>query len=330
MVFDMSSSFDDSWGVSRIHELKTRLSEQSEIALQELQTKPMNKLSGWLADVIAKAPAQAREACVDTWLPQRYALIEQAARVWIDCLFAELLKPVREFNNSSAAEHLTIVVESPKPTFQLPCKRDPSFDPYKFTCYQGHLATYNWALLIRTYYESMQIFVVPSEMLLGLENDCLSRDVRPLAEWHPAVEGQQVRWSLSGVALDDATTQALARELFTDFISLALGIANVSDLFTPAAHQSQQSQVQCTSQQERLSAFIRDLHMWRAHDLFAKALTRDVGALAKLTLEPEASPELRLQIELLGLQYAEVQSCWSSLVATMVSLDAQCKEHQAS
>jgi len=319
-------NFQESWNKLRTHVPQTRLSKRAQLALDELQARPQSKLSGWLADVLENAPAEAGDAYVDTWLPQRYALIEASARIWIDSIFAELQKFAREFNNSSTAEQLTLVIERPKATFAMPCRRDPSSEPYRFICYQGHLAAHNWALLIRTFYECLQVFVLPSHLLLSLENNSLIEDVKPLAEFRPAVNDQQVYWALSGVTLGEETIPAITRELFADFIRLALGTITVSDLLSPATQKSRN--IRHTSEQEDLSGVLKDLQLWQTRDLFSRTLCRDIDSLAKLSLQSDLDLSSHMQIESLRSHYVELQDCWTDLISTLRDVVASCQSSQ--
>lgn len=328
------TNFEGSWGASNSHEPPVHLSERSQMELAKLQVRPQSKLSGWLADAVENVPSGAR---VDTWLPQRSALIETSARFWIDSLFTSLRRIVKEFDSSSASEDLQIVIDGPRVTMELPCRRDPSFSPYKFKCYEGHLASYNWALLVRSYYECMQIFIIPSQMLLGLETNLLStNELRVLLEFRPAVNETSVQWALADLTVSAETIPAIARELFSDFIKLALGIITESELYTTAGNDKQNndkqpddnqpddSRGQSTIEQEQLfEGTVKDLQLWQTRNLFSRGLSRDIDALLQMQKQPGSSDSLKLQVESLYLQYAELKMCWETFVSKMESLTAR-------
>src|SRR5579883_2422346 len=189
-------NYEESWGPLQSHHLPpAHISPRARRALDELESKPKSQLSGWLAEIIEGSRSSGNDSCSDTWLPRRYGVIEQSARSWVSYFFANLNSMALEFNHSSVSEGLSIISEEPKTTFELPCRRDPSSEPYRFSCFQGHLATYGWALLVRSYYEAIQIFIVPSNLLLGLETNLLStREVKPLVELRAAVSDERVQW----------------------------------------------------------------------------------------------------------------------------------------
>ncbi len=312
-------NFDETWGPVRPHNPNSPLSEESELALSRLQARPSGKLSGWLSNLIEVTPTEDKEPRVDTWLPQRYALIEASARSWIDAIFAELNKFVWEVNSSAASEKMTIVTENPKSTIELRCRRDPSSEPYRFVCYQGHLATHEWALLLRSYYESLQVFIMRSDLLLGLEFDRLStNDLKPVAEFRAAVNGDDVQWALADNPVSKAAIPAMARELFEDFINVALGKMEESDLFLPA-HTKKPSDVKVLHEEktDQFLAVLKDLQAWQIRDITTKAINQDLGALMKVSLQPELKLANDSNIELLHSQYVELQRCWNNLLSSL-------------
>ena len=312
-------SFDEQWGTSSSHKPNSPLSERSELALSRLQAKPSGKLSGWLANLIECTQPEDIQPRVDTWLPQRYALIEVSARSWIDAFFAELNKFVWEVNSSEESEKLTIVAENPKSTIELRCRRDPSSEPYKFVCYQGHLATRDWAILIRSYYEALQVFIMRSELLLGLECDRLGmNDLKPVAEFRAAVNGDDVQWALAGTPVSKSAIPGMARELFEDFINVALGKMDESDLFLPA-HTGKPADSKSSHEKgkDQFLALLTDLQVWQTRDIITKAINHDLGAITKLSLQPEQMLANRLSLELLQSQYADLQRCWNTLLSSL-------------
>lgn len=245
-------------------------------------------------------------------------------RAWIDAFFAEFKVYICEFNASSTAEHLTIVAASPKETFELPCRRDPSYEPFKFKCYQGHIVTHNCALLVRSYYECLQIFIVSSEMLLGLENNVL--EVKPLVEFHPAVKDQQVHWALADVTIEGDNIPAMARELFGDFIKLTLGTIDEDDLFFSG--EKQIVKPAHSSENEVVSGAIKDLQMWQTRDLYTRSLTRDIDVLSKLIRQTKLPLDLQKEAESLCLSYEELQRCWTKLVPILQSMVNGCQSNK--
>ncbi len=314
-------SFEDSWSPIRSHEQIPRLSEESELTLHRLQAKPTGKLSGWLSNLIDENHPDEEQTRVDTWLPKRYTLIEASARAWIDAFFAELNKFVWEVNNSTASEKLTIAIETPKSTIELRCRRDPSSEPYKFTCYQGHLATQDWAILIRSYYESLQVFIMRSDILLALEFDQLStNDLKPVAEFRAAVNGDVVQWALAGMPVSHEAIPAMARELFEDFINVALGKIKESDLFLPAQTKTSDTEVSSQEKKDQLLALVNDLYMWRTRDIVSKAINRDLDALTKLSIQPKLKLSRDAKFKLLHCQFIDLQASWNTLLASLQSI----------
>jgi len=316
-------NFDDSWGALHSHEAPIHLSKESQFSLEQLQSTKHEKLTGWLADLIDGTPG-AKESHMDTWLPKRYALIEQSAFSWIDELFAELNLFTREFNSSSAGQQTPIVAAGPKTTLTLPCRRDPSFAPYKFTCYQGHLASHNSALLIRSYYETIQIFLIPSEMLFALESDLLANEVKPLIELIAVVNEEEVHWTSTGAHLASETIPAIARELFSDFLRLTLNVITVSDLL----HSNQNTQVTKTvhgNAQEEASQLVKDLHLWQAGSIFYEALSHDQEVLAKRSTEVNdkfslgAIAKLKSQYDDLIVRLVDLSSALKSTATSKIS-----------
>ncbi len=309
-------NFDEKWGPIHPHAAPTYLSKRSEQLLHDLGPKHCTKLTGWLAGLVENAPDGSKEARVDTWLSQRYALIEASARIWIDNILLHLKQFATEFNDSDTGEHMQIAIESPKDTLVLPCRRDPSFEPYKFNCYAGHLVSYNWALLVRSYYESIEVFLVPSEMLLSLQINALnSSNVKPLAEFHAAVNDEQVIWALAGVTLELETVPAMCRELFGDFVKVALQTVDASVLFFPATP----AEVQTTDADPRASntqiiATIKELQLWQAREIFSRALKQDSETLLTLSTQPQLPLSDRSQINTLRVQVERLQKRWLELL----------------
>lgn len=312
-------NFDDTWGTLHSHEAPTQLSKASQFSLEQLQSSKHEKLTGWLADLIEESPG-GKEIHVDTWLSKRYELIEQSAFRWIDAMFDEFNVFVREFNNSASGQQSPLVACVPKGTFALPCRRDPSSDPYRFTCYQGHLASHNSALLIRSYYETIQIFLLPSEMLFAVERDLLSKEIKPLIELTAVVNEEAVRWTSTGAHLAAETIPAIARELFSDFLRLTLNVINVSDLWQSDQCKKATTTVNGNGQQEAIG-LIKDLHLWQTGAIFSKAITRDQEVLAKLLSEandkfaPGALAKLKSQYDDLKNELVEVSATLKSMTA---------------
>ncbi len=310
-------NFDEKWGPIHPHAAPTYLSKRSEQLLHDLGPKHCTKLTGWLAGLVENAPDGSKR--VDTWLSQRYALIEASARIWIDNILLHLKQFATEFNDSDTGEHLQITIESPKDTFVLPCRRDPSFEPYKFTCYAGHVVSFNWALLVRSYYETIEVFLVPSEMLLSLQINALnSGNVKPLAEFHAAVNDEQVIWALAGVTVELETVPAMCRELFGDFVKVALQTIDASELHFPAAP----SEVQATDAESRTSnapiiATIKELQLWQAREIISRALKQDSETLLTQSTQPQLPLSDRSQIDTLRVQVEGLQQRWLELLKQM-------------
>ncbi|MFA7337371.1 MAG: hypothetical protein WC028_11345 [Candidatus Obscuribacterales bacterium] len=303
------SNFEESWNPHQPHEAPTHLSKNSQTTLQQLTNTKTKKLTGWLADLVECTPA-AKQAHADTWLPKRYALIEESAFAWIDTFSAEVHAFVREFNNSASAETVRLVFDGPKLTMSLPCKRDPSYTPYKFTCYQSHVVSHNYALLIRSYYETIQIFIVPSEKLLDLENDFLKTEFPPLLELRPAINENTVLWASTGTPLRSENIPIVARELFSDFLKLTLGVIEISELFG-AAVASKSVSILHSQEKENLTQFIRDLQVWRTGSIFTQAIARDKEALSRQTGK---------SVNLSSEQFTKVQSQYNDLEKALADL----------
>lgn len=315
-------NFEDTWGALQSHEVPTKLSKASQFSLEQLQNTKHEKLTGWLADLVEQIPG-VQETHVDTWLSRRYELIEESAFRWIDALFGELNMFVREFNNSSSSLHSPLVISNPKGTFALPCKRDPSSAPYEFICYQGHLASHNSALLVRSYYETIQIFLMPCETLFALENNLLSDDVKPLIELTAVVNQETVRWTTTGLHLASETIPAIARELFSDLLRLTLEVISVSDLCQSNANAKEKTTIHGGAQDA--IGLVKDLHLWQTGAIFSKAVVRDREVLAHLTPEVEAKfpprslAKLKSQYGDLENKLVEINTAMKSLITSLIN-----------
>ncbi len=313
-------NFDETWGPLHSHEAPTQLSKASQFSLEQLQMTKRERLKGWLADLV-EGTSTAKEVHVDTWLSRRYELIEAAAFRWIDALFDELNVFVREFNNSDSSQQSPLVLSSPKRTIELPCRRDPSSVPYKFSCYEGHITSHNFALLIRSYYETIQVYLIPCEMLFAVESDLLSNEVKPLIELTAVVNGESVCWTSTGLHLAPESISAIARELFSDLLRLTLNVIDVSDLFQ-SDQNSKPLSTQLGSEKQQAIGFIKDLHLWQTGAIFSKAITRDQDALANLPPEtndkfaPGALAKLKSQYDNLKNELVELSASIASMTSS--------------
>ncbi len=317
-------NYEESWGPIHSHKSIPPLSKVSEIALSRLQSRPIAKLSGWLANLIEDPDSEAHQTSRDTWLPQRYALIEASARSWIDQFFIELAPFVWELNNSTASERIRIVIENAKSTFELECKRDSSSEPYKFTCYQGHLSGHNWTMLLRSYFECVQVFILQSEMTLAMElNQVTTDDLKPIAEFHATVNSDSVQWALEGVTVSKKDIPAMARELFADFICLEAGKLSESDLHLLTASQTGPDP-DLSRKKEAYSSILSDLKVWQSRDLFSSAIRRDLDFLILTRHQPSLGFAIDPQLESLHTQLTELQSSWSTLLTTLLNIADDC------
>lgn len=314
-------NFDDTWGSLHSHEPPTTLSKASQFSLEQLQNTKRAKLTGWLADLIEHAP-DAKEAHVDTWLLKRYELLEESAFRLVDAVFDELKLLMREFNNSSSSQQSPLVACDPKRSFALSCRRDPSSAPYKFTCYQGHLASHNFALLIRSYYETIQIFLLPCEMLFALENDLISNEIKPLIQLTGVVNQETVRWTSTGLHLASETIPAIARELFCDLMRLTLNVITLPELWQTDVIKNAKTTIHGGHHEETIGV-IKDLHIWQTGVIFSKAITRDQEVLAKLTSEasgefpPGALDKLKSQYDDLETELVEITAALKSMTTNL-------------
>lgn len=317
------TNFQEKWSTLNPHERPVHLSQVSQLALDRLQTKETGKLTGWLADVVATTPADG-EKRKDTWLTARYRLIEESSRLWIDSIFSELKGFVREFNDSDKAQFIHVVAVSPRVNMQLPCKRDPSSEPYIFSCYEGHLATSEWALLIRTYYEAIQIYILHAEMLLGLEFDKLSvYEIKPFAELRPAVNQDRVEWSLAGVTITDQSIPSMAREIFADFIQVALGLLDEDNLFSPVLpNAGDRNDVMSTPEEDQVNEFLRDLQLWQAHEVISRAISQDLQSLIKYSLQPDLGLAIQTRVKSLEADCTRLEVAWKQFLETLEPVSA--------
>lgn len=318
-------NFDDSWGPMRSHIPLPHISKNSQTLLNDLAEKPKSRLSGWLAEVVDNTGFEGKESHVDTWLPQRYALIEDSARRLIDSLFLELSRYSREFNASAQGEQMSLSVKPPGPTLTLTCKRDPSYEPYKFTCYEGHIASHSWVILIRSYYEIIQIFILPSRMLFGLESDRLDADVKALVELRPAVNEQNVKWALGEVVLQEESLIGFAKELFSDFIKVAVGLMDPCALFLAS---KDHSECKHGKEKEEVIQMLEDLQLWQARGLVTKAIAKDTEVLMRASNDSTLREDLRTRLETLLARYSKEQVAWGALISTMNELFAECRKDE--
>jgi hypothetical protein len=287
--------------------------------LQDLNDKHCTKLTGWLAELVANSPGGSDQDLVDTWLPRRYAIIEESTRSWIYEIISNLKEFADDYNNKDTNDHLPIATEPAHDIFTLPCRRDPSSEPFQFRCYQGLLTTYNWALVIRSYYECLQVLLVPTDRLLSLQtNSSTCGDVKPLAEFRPAVNGEDVLWSLGGVPVGPESVPKMCRELFADFIKVARQSVDASALVFPAKPTVVEETHVLSSETEVLvNAKIKDLQVWQARVLFLRALKQDLETLGKLDVEPTLDASEHSQIAKLSLEIAQLQKDWLAVLAQL-------------
>ncbi|MBS1956337.1 MAG: hypothetical protein JST89_19275, partial [Cyanobacteria bacterium SZAS-4] len=230
----------------------------------------------------------------------------------------ELKIHVRGFNNSSSGLQSPLVSCAPKKTLTLPCRRDPSSAPYIFTCYQGHIASHNFALLIRSYYETIQIFLIPSEMLFALESDLLSNELKPLIELMAVVNEDSVCWTFTGLHLVSETIPDIARELLSDLLRLTLKMINVSDLCLLDQNKKSLRAIH-GSEQEHAIGLIKDLHLWQTGAIFTEAITRDQETL--VNLPPEADNDFASgELAKLKVQYDKLKNELLALSDTLARM----------
>jgi len=196
---------------------------------EQIRKTTTTKTSAWLDDIFKNEHA-VTEQHTDTWLQQRNRLIEDSAQEWLNLFFAQFEVHTKEFNGSKFGIDFKVMADKPKASFKLLDRHDPSVKPYEFTCYQGHLTTHSWALLVRSYFTTLQIFIVPHEMLLGLELNSITA-FPPLIQLKAAVNGDNVTWALLSQVLSREMLPGIARELFCDLVKAERGDIDQSDLF---------------------------------------------------------------------------------------------------
>lgn len=222
------------WGFDHKHEAPSRICASSQSLLNALEREQIRKATtaktaAWLDDIF-KDDHAVNDQNADTSLQQRNRLIENSAQEWLNLFFTQFEVQSKEFNESKFGFDFKVMLDKPKASFKLLDRRDPSVKQYEFTCYQGHLTTHSWSLLLRSYFNTLQVFIVPQEMLLGLELNSIS-EFPPLIQLKAAVNGDNVTWALLDQVLSREMLPAIARELFADLVKAERGEIDQSDLF---------------------------------------------------------------------------------------------------
>jgi hypothetical protein len=260
-------------------------------------------------------------------LPERNSIIEKSAQEWLDALFSEFELFADQFNASALGTNLHVVIMRPKKTFRTVDRRDPSSERYEFTCYQGHLTTHTWALLARSYFDTLQIFIVPQEKVLGLELNSIGT-IPPFMELKSAVNGDQVAWALNGKVLALEMISPIARELFGDLVRVASGSMHESELFQDPScplvlgasvaigHKNESLNSQTTSPTVDASVepdvcapseLLRRLQLWQFRKPIIDAIHSDIATLNRVRQEYK-DLQCPVQLQKLLQGYAAVES----------------------
>jgi hypothetical protein len=224
------------------------------------------------------------------------------------------------------------VITRPKKTFRTVDRRDPPSERYEFTCYQGHLTTHTWALLARSYFDTLQIFIVLQEAVLGLELNSIG-NISPFLELKSAVNGDQVAWALNGNVLALEMISPIARELFGDLVRVASGTMHESELFqdpscplvlgasVAVVHNNQFLSSQKISPTVDasvepdvcdLSELLRCLQLWQFRKPIIDAIHSDIAALNRARQEFK-DHQCPVQLQKLLQDYTAVESASGEL-----------------
>ncbi len=240
-------SFNNKWDLASKHELQPTQSalQASHVILDTLRLRRGSETAKWLNTLedqitpsysantssqsgLNSSTAANIQARPDEILLNEKVMIDTAIR-GLDKIFDEFELYALEFNRNAKGTDLMV-------TCTRPIKNMDNND--KCISYAGHLSTRLWAMVVRGCTTRVEVFVIPSELLLAFSIHSMNETgYQPLlvveSEWH----GSNPVWHIEKNIITLEQVPILAKELFGDLIRVASGQMSEKELF---AHPKQQ------------------------------------------------------------------------------------------
>ncbi len=178
---------------------------------------------------LAHSKQSEHEAEQKAWMAQ-HSDNDQDCSEWIDKLFEYMISYSDQFDQMTSELSMQIIWETPA-FHHVDCNDilQESDRPPGDRVYAGHLTYLDWSLMIRGYSHEIQVFIIPSNMLLQLSVGSFDSKIYPPVvrmKFHPdSTEKVHLKYHDGGESLDKEINShalpELAKAFFTALVEKA-------------------------------------------------------------------------------------------------------------
>jgi hypothetical protein len=198
------------------------ISERSKAILGQLKPRRGQETGRWLREM---GPRKENSELTSPAFNKADTIDDTV--VWMDALFNEFCDLAYEFNKSAFGSDL--LISSTRPTISERKSADEWYRTSTKTC-QGRLTTKHWALILRGVNNKIDIFLLPSPMVLAFTAGQLDDSVYPpFADLTRSPDAES--WSVGGEKIPFSAVPRFAKEILGDLIRVSSGVMAQSELF---------------------------------------------------------------------------------------------------
>ena len=232
------SSFNQQWDVDSHHATASPSEESlsaSHSILESLRKRRGLETAQWMNKLANEVSLDQRPSAVvsQQGLPAvgPEDMRQHELSRWLDKLFSQFDILASQFNRTAQGTDLVVACTAPSMTGQ-PEITETTKDTLTEKVYEGHLVTRYWAMLLRGTAGTINIYIIPAEVLLGFSLHRIDESIyNPLLVLESSWKENQLTWHIGGTCITREQISLLAKELFGDLVRVASGQMNESELF---------------------------------------------------------------------------------------------------